>query len=209
MKKLSLLIFILLGFVAMLNAQISVGARAGANTYNYWPEDHANIDDNYWFGYQFAGYAKIEITKKAVFMPELGFSKKSMRKVLWNGVSGDRSVSTIPTWNYSNIDMPLLFGFGGAFKAVAGLEPSLLTGAKLITTTRYKNGKENEVETVDFSDNLKKIDLSLVAGFEHRFDFGLNYGLRCTYSIIDISEVEDLVLRKFGLQLSVGYDLEL
>jgi hypothetical protein len=166
MKKIAILSVFVIGTIFSVQAQITIGGKAGLNVanqnfdtggFNGTPDSRVSI--------HLGGFAVIGITDKIAFQPELMYSGKGA------DFGGNKA-------KLSYIDLPLLgrYSFTEMFSVHAGPQVGILIAAK------DDNGN-------DIIDGYKGLDLGFAFGGQVDLPMGLVGGLRY---VLGISDVNDL-----------------
>jgi hypothetical protein len=174
-------------------SQIGFGPRLGLNL-----PVLVGVNTNAKFkpGLHIGGYAKLNLSEKLAFQPELLFSMKGYS--FKNG-----SYSESQSLNY--IDLPLLLNMGQSqgFHFLFGVQPSFLLGAKY----KVKLGNAAAV-TTENKDLYKGLDVGMLIAPGYQLESGLNFDFRFSYGFMSVYQNDAYIkLHNVNLQFSVGYTL--
>lgn len=214
MKKVLLSIFAVVAFVAISNAQVNFGAKAGLNLADLASSEEEFEADSK-IGFHLGGYAELSISDKFSIQPELIYSAQGAKSEFseedtFNGVTITYSYEDKLKLNYLNV--PVLFKFkpSDMFYIGAGPQLGLLLSAKNEYESTATGGGVTQSESGedDVKDEMKSIDLSFALGAGVELESGLNFGLRYNYGLSDVvDENEGDAIRNSVLQFSVGFRL--
>lgn len=194
MRKITVLVLLLIILASGIQAQEKshTGLRAGANysTQRISIAKESSYSD-YILGLNLSVYREIPLSSLFTFQPEFAY----------NGLGGKKEGITT---RLHYISIPLLFKIHNKhFGFLAGVQPSLLVGAK---------EKDRYDASTNIKESLKSVDISGVTGFEYAFGKNqlYNVGLRYLFAMNNILKDAQpgSKVRNYGIQLSVGFRIK-
>ena len=148
------------------------------------------------FGLHVGEYGRMSVSNSFRVQLELLYSQKGGE---FNNLNNDGDGQSMWGINYTTleytdrlnyIDIPILASFHGRGSSfLIGLQPSFLVGHK---ATLSGTDAEKQSFLAQFNNDLDNyraytnFDFSGVIGFELELDMGLNFGLRATYSFLNV-----------------------
>ena len=186
MKKVLLSLVVIATTVFASQAQVSYGAKAGANLYNFSGDDADGFDSK--IGFNVGGFVNIPVSETFSVQPELIFSGEGAK------VSED-DVTVNFNMNYLNIPIMLQYNNPSGFYAEAGPQIGLLMSAKM----------KAEGESEDIKDSFKGTNISIGVGLGYRLPNGLGFGSRYNLGLGNIVDSEGGDLKLGGFQLGVSF----
>lgn len=201
MKKLILSIAFLVGIISLSNAQTKVGIKLGGGLSSLTTSDEvpgSEVDPKDFFsskmGYQAGAFARLEISDKFLFQPELLWKTKAstIDQAVINGSTSDMDFKT------SYLSVPVLAGYQPVenLSILVGPEVGMALSADI----------EAEGVTLDVKDNLESnLDLGINLGVEYQLDFGLGIGLRYNYGLNKPVSVPSIFDSSVQSEINVDY----
>ncbi len=197
--------------VVSVQAQMSFGAKAGANMANIEGDDWDTDGRTALF---LGAYARIGISESLSFQPELLYSAKGFKNS--ESESGDGysySYESVGKLNYLDIPLMLNVGLTEAFYLQAGPQLSLLLSAEdEWEWTETEDGESDSGSgTDDMKESLKGMDFGIGVGAAYDFDFGLGVFARYNLGLSNISDVEseegesDISMKNKVFQIGLSY----
>lgn len=172
------LLLIIFGNTQKVNAQIQYGLKGGLNyVNNEIINTPYEINDNskYRLAYHVGAFAKIELSKKISFKPELLFSSKGYEISAIENVqpSGDGNLHL----NY--INLPLLIGYEFFDKMAINVGPEL--GYLLSAKAKYDS------KTIDLEEAWdNKFDFGISTGINYHLDENIALEIRYTHGLSSV-----------------------
>lgn len=165
MKKFLLLLAVVAFSATTFAQDVQFGVKGGLNFANFRGDD---ADGDTKTDIYLGGFARIGLTEKLAFQPELVYSRQGM-KVDEDGTDGKWKT------NYLNIPLLLRAELANKFHAVFGPQVGIHLSSEA-------EGSEGDVSvSLDADDMMKDLDLALAMGFEYditdKFSVGLRYNL--------------------------------
>ncbi|MEQ8927532.1 MAG: porin family protein [Fulvivirga sp.] len=184
MKKITILSLFVLGAIYSVNAQVTVGAKAGLNFANVDTEGSTDARTAFHFG----GFGVIMFSDNLGLQPELLYSAQ--------GFEQDFSGSTFEAKiNYLNVPLLVRYNINEMISLHAGPQLGFLLSAE------DEDGNE-------FDDNLKGTDLSFSIGGQVDLPAGFVGGVRYNLGLSDINDFDGASESKNRVfQLYVGWKL--
>jgi len=91
------------------------------------------------------------------------------------------------------------------FVFLVGVVPSFILKSDTEVTISYGYPVPTETKIIDTEDESKSFDLGKCFGFEHEFEFDLNYGLRVNHGMLKVDNTYATDYKNFSILASVGY----
>ncbi len=176
MKKVLLSLVVIATTVLASQAQVSYGAKAGANLYNFSGDDAEGLDSK--IGFNVGGFVNIPVSETFSVQPELVFSAEGAK-----ASEGDGTLNL----NYLNIPIMLQYNTPSGFYAEAGPQIGLLMSAKA----------KLDGESEDIKDSFKGTNISV--------GVGLGFGARYNLGLGNILDSDGGDLKLGGFQLGVSF----
>ncbi|WP_299124744.1 porin family protein [uncultured Winogradskyella sp.] len=195
MKKVLLFFVSAIFGIAVVNAQVTFGAKAGVNLSDITGEMVDSFDGR--TSLFFGAVAEIEISEQFSFQPELLFSSQgSDYKEIFDGESFEGTVKV----NYLNVPLMAKYYLVEGFSVEAGPQIGFLLSAK----DEYGDQED------DIKDSIKSTDFGINFGLGYKLDNGLNFSARYNFGLSD--NIDDPDLETSGaeyknsvIQIGVGY----
>ncbi len=184
MKKVLLSLVVIATTVLASQAQVSYGAKAGANLYNFSGDDAEGLDSK--IGFNVGGFVNIPVSETFSVQPELVFSAEGAK-----ASEGDGTLNL----NYLNIPIMLQYNTPSGFYAEAGPQIGLLMSAKA----------KLDGESEDIKDSFKGTNISVGVGLGYRLQNGLGFGARYNLGLGNILDSDGGDLKLGGFQLGVSF----
>jgi long-subunit fatty acid transport protein len=195
MKKVLLFFVTAIIGIAIVNAQVTFGAKAGVNFSDITGERVDSFDGR--TSFHFGVVAEIEISEKFSFQPELIYSSQgSDYSEDFDGESFDGTVKV----DYLNLPLIAKYYVTEGFSVEAGPQIGFLLSAK----------DEYEDEEDDIKDFLKGTDFGINLGLGYKLDNGLFFSARYNLGLTDNLDVDDFETdgaeyKNSVIQIGVGY----
>ncbi|WP_400080091.1 porin family protein [Winogradskyella sp. R77965] len=195
MKKV-LLFFVTAFFgIAVVNAQVSFGAKAGVNLSDISGEIVDSFDGR--TSLFFGAVAEIQISEQFSFQPELLFS--SQGSDYSEDFDGEDFEGTVKV-NYLNVPLMAKYYVAEGFSIEAGPQIGFLLSAK----------DEYEDQEDDIKDFLKSTDFGVNFGLGYKLDSGLNFSARYNLGLSDNIdadgfETDGAEYKNSVIQIGLGY----
>ncbi len=186
MKKVLLSLVVIATTVFASQAQVSYGAKAGANLYNFSGDDADGFDSK--IGFNVGGFVNIPVSETFSVQPELVFSAEGAKTSI-------SSVDANYNMNYLNIPIMLQYNNPSGFYAEAGPQIGLLMSAKV----------KVDSESEDVKDSFKGTNISLGVGVGYRLPNGLGFGARYNLGLGNLVDEGDVDVKLSGFQLGVSF----
>ncbi len=195
MKKV-LLFFIttIFGF-ALVNAQVTFGAKAGVNFSDITGEKVDSFEGL--TSFHVGAVAEIQISEKFSVQPELIYSMQGSDYS--EDFEGDDFEGSVKV-NYLNIPLMAKYYVADGFSLEAGPQIGLLVSA----TDEYEDEED------DIKDFLKSTDFGINFGLGYKLESGLNFTARYNIGLSDNLDADDFETdgaeyKNSVIQFSVGY----
>lgn len=182
MKKVLLATVIaVLGFTNVNAQEFKFGAKAGINFGTIDGDGTADIGPV--TAFNFGLMSEISISDKFSFQPEL----------LYSGIGYSLGNADDDTVALNYLTVPLLgkYYVTERFSLEAGPQVGFLLSAKQ--------------EGTDVKDNFKTLDFGASFGLAYKLDNGLNFGVRYTLGLSDVTESKNFSNNTRAVQFSIGY----
>jgi Outer membrane protein beta-barrel domain len=195
MKKVLLFFVTAMFGIAIINAQIAFGAKAGVNFSDITGENVDSFDGR--TSFHFGAVAEIEISEKFSFQPELLFS--SQGSDYSEDFEGDDFDGTVKV-NYLNVPLMAKYYVTEGLSIEAGPQIGFLLSA----TDEYDDEED------DIDEFLKSTDFGLNLGLGYKLDSGLFFNARYNLGLSDNLdadgfETDGAEYKNSVIQISVGY----
>jgi len=195
MKKV-LLFFVttIFGF-ALVNAQVTFGAKAGVNFSDITGEKVDSFEGL--TSFHVGAVAEIQISEKFSVQPELIYSMQGSDYS--EDFEGDDFEGSVKV-NYLNIPLMAKYYVADGFSLEAGPQIGLLVSA----TDEYEDEED------DIKDFLKSTDFGINFGLGYKLESGLNFTARYNIGLSDNLDADDFETdgaeyKNSVIQFSVGY----
>ncbi|MBK8951725.1 MAG: PorT family protein [Chitinophagaceae bacterium] len=186
MKKVLLSLVVIATTVFVSQAQVSFGAKAGLNLYNFSGSDADGFDSK--VGFNVGGLVNIPVSDNFSVQPELIFSTEGAK-------ASEGSVTMNYNMNYLNIPIMLQYNTASGFYAEAGPQIGLLMSAKV----------KVDSESEDIKDSFKSTNFSLGIGLGYRLANGLGFGARYNLGLGNIVDETDVDVKLGGFPVGVSF----
>lgn len=194
MKKLFLIFVLNLFGIALVQAQVMFGARAGVNFSDITGERVDSFDGR--TSFHFGAVAEIQISEKFSFQPELIYSSQGS-----DYTEGEDFEGTVKV-DYLNVPLMAKYYVADGLSIEAGPQVGFLLSAK----------DEYEDEEDDIKDFLKSTDFGVNFGLGYKLDNGLFFSARYNLGLTDNLDVDESEFETDGaeyknsvIQIGIGY----
>jgi predicted porin len=184
-------------------SNVSFGVKAGLNSSSAAISRSYDSDVNALTGFYVGGFAKIKLSEKFAFQPELLYSAQGYKEYTNdNGYIYDDKVKL------SYLSLPLSFKYTVAksFSLEAGPQVDFLLGAKLNGT--YYDPMFLETSTAnnaDVKNSFQSVVFGLNLGAGYQFTKEISANVRYHIGLSDAADINATTINNRVLQLGVGY----
>ena len=216
MKKLSLMMFAMMAFIATSNAQVMFGAKAGLNIANISSDDNSDFgnaggldDPSSRVGFHAGITGDVKIADSFGIGAELLYSQQGTQdEGTFAGVDYENEFKL----DYINIPILAKLYLGENFNLYGGVQPGFVVNAKQVSTVEG-NETEYDLKDDDGDENqfalVKDTDFSIPFGIGYRTEGGLSldarYNLGTTAVFENQDDDSDTVGKNRVFQVGVGF----
>ena len=217
MKKLSLMMFAMMAFIATSNAQVMFGAKAGLNIANINSDDNSDFgnaggldDPSSRVGFHAGITGDVKIADSFGIGAELLYSQQGTQdEGTFAGVDYENEFKL----DYINIPILAKLYLGENFNLYGGVQPGFVVNAKQVSTVEG-NETEYDLKDDDGDENqfalVKDTDFSIPFGIGYRTEGGLSldarYNLGTTAVFENQDDDSDTVGKNRVFQVGVGFN---
>jgi opacity protein-like surface antigen len=193
MKKFLLLLAVVAFSATTFAQDVQFGVKGGLNFANFRGDD---ADGDTKTDIYLGGFARIGLTEKLAFQPELVYSRQGSK-------ADEDGVDAKWKSNYLNIPLLLRAELANKFHAVFGPQVGIHLSSEA-------EGSDGDVSvSMDADDAMKDLDLALAMGFEYditdKFSVGLRYNLGLSEFIDEDAGDSDVKHSVFQLGASFAF----
>lgn len=216
MKKLSLMMFAMMAFIATSNAQVMFGAKGGLNIANINSDDNSDFgnaggldDPSSRVGFHAGITGDVKIADSFGIGAELLYSQQGTQdEGTFAGVDYENEFKL----DYINIPILAKLYLGENFNLYGGVQPGFVVNAKQVSTVEG-NETEYDLKDDDGDENqfalVKDTDFSIPFGIGYRTEGGLSldarYNLGTTAVFENQDDDSDTVGKNRVFQVGVGF----